>query len=84
MIKYLLTCRSLTYAQKIAHILASSGLNAVVMRAPYEIGSEGCGYCVKIPEKNLNASLRELNRHDMGPVKIFAQYENGRTSEVRL
>ena len=82
MINYLLICRSLTYAQRTAKALERAGIAAIVMRTPSEIASEGCGYCVKIPERRLSETLVLLKNHELSPSRIYMIYYDGRLTEV--
>ena len=82
MINYLMTCRSLTYAQRTAKTLERAGITAIVARTPHDISTEGCGYCVKISEKRLSDALVTLKNADLSPKRIFIMFSDGRFSEV--
>ena len=82
MINYLLVCRSLTYAQRTAKALERAGITAIVMRTPGEIATEGCGYCVKIPERRLSETLVMLKNHELSPSRIYMMLSNGHLTEV--
>lgn len=82
MINYLLLCRSLTYAQRTAKALGRAGIAAIIVRTPSNIASQGCGYCVKIPERRLSDTLVTLRRHDLSPSRIYMIYSDGRLTEV--
>jgi NADH/NAD ratio-sensing transcriptional regulator Rex len=84
LINYLLICRSLTYAQRTARALEKAGIAAMVVRTPGNIHTQGCGYCVKIPEKRLSEALVTLKRHELSPSKIYMMYSDGRATEVPL
>jgi len=82
LINYLLICRSLTYAQRTAKALERAGIAAIVNRTPSEIASEGCGYCVKIPERRLSETLVLLKNHELSPSRIYMMFSDGRLTEV--
>lgn len=82
MINYLLICRSLTYAQRTAKALERAGIAAIVMRTPADVASEGCGYCVKIPERRLSETLVLLKNHNLAPTRIYMMYSDGHLTEV--
>ena len=84
MINYLMICRSLTYAQKMAKVLERAGITAIVTRTPQEISEEGCGYCVKVSEKRLSDALISLKDADMTPNRIYLLFANGHFSEVSV
>ena len=79
MLNYLLMCKSLTYAQRTSRALERSGITSAITKSASGIG---CGYCVKITEKKLAASLTALNSAGLGPTRIFLQTADGSVSEV--
>ena len=83
MINYLLICRSLTYAQRVAKALENSGISAVVMRTPYEISSQGCGYSVKISEKRFSQAIVVLKAAGLSPLKVYTLYSDGHVMEAK-
>lgn len=80
---YLIICRSLTYAQRMAHLLERAGISGYVMRAPKLIASEGCAYCVKVAERRLADTLKLLQREGMAPKQVFLQSADGAYREVQ-
>ena len=83
MLYYLIVCRSLTYAQRTAHVLERVGISGSVQRSPKLISREGCGYCVRIPERRLTDALMILRREGMAPKQVFLQSADGEYSEVK-
>ena len=79
---YLLLSRSLTYAQRSVKSLGRIGISAAVSRIPQSISVDGCGYCIKINEKNLTNSLVELKSLGLSSNRIFAAYDDGSYKEV--
>ncbi len=57
---YLIMCRSLTYAQRIANALDRAGVRARVLRAPAELSPTGCGHAVRLPPRYLTAAMPVL------------------------
>ena len=84
MVNYLITCRSLTFAQRTAKRLAQGRITAIVTRTPIAISSEGCGYCVKVPERHIEDALTVLKRTELYPKRLFKLYENGELFEVAI
>ena len=82
MVYYLIICRSLTYAQRTAQVLERVGIPGWVQRSPKLISKEGCGYCVRIPERRLADALTVLRREGMSPKQVFLQTAEGEYSEV--
>ena len=83
MVYYLIICRSLTYAQRTAHVLERAGIPGYVLRAPKAISREGCGYCVRIAERRLTDALVVLRREGLAPKQVFLQSADGGYSEVK-
>ncbi len=79
---YLLLCRSLTYAQRASRTLEHAGVTATVTKVPKSVSGQGCGYCVKVSEKNLAKSLSALNGAGLGPSRVFLQETDGGFTEV--
>jgi hypothetical protein len=79
---YLLLCKSITYAQHAARALERAGITAIVTRAPQRIAAEGCVYCVKISGRYLSDALVTVRNAGIGNVRVFAQYADGKLSEV--
>lgn len=84
MVSYLILCRSLTYAQRTAHALERSGIAGYVMRAPRDISSEGCSYCVKIAENWLDKALVVLQKSGLSPKQVFILREDSSLGKVEL
>ena len=72
-----LLCRSLTNAQKAARIIQKSGMFAVVTKAPQGADPGGCGYGVKIAQRNLDAALALLARSDVEVLRTVELPERG-------
>lgn len=80
--QYLLLCRSLTYAQRASRILERRGITATITKVPKSISGQGCGYCVKVSEKNLAQALSALRDEGLGPSRVFVSEKGGSLSEV--
>ncbi|MBQ9166252.1 MAG: DUF3343 domain-containing protein [Oscillospiraceae bacterium] len=84
MLYYLIVCRSLTLAQRTAAALERAGIGAHILRTPSQITERGCGYSVKLSQKNLSQALVVLKRVDLSPRQIFITEPDGSYREVRL
>jgi len=84
MVSYLILCRSLTYAQKAAHVLERAGLTVSIQRAPKEISKEGCAYCVRVSERKIEAALGALRATGTRFGGIYRKDPNGMPREVTL
>lgn len=59
--RYIIMCRSLTYAQRAAAALTRAGITAPIFRAPQELTDMGCGYCLGIQGHRFQTALRVLD-----------------------
>lgn len=84
MVYYLITCRSLTYAQKASRALERVGITATIMRTPKCLSKEGCSYCVKVSERRGAPALAILQEADIRISRVFLLYPTGKTREVSL
>ena len=81
---YLITFRSVTFAQKAQRALKRADIESVLQRTPKELSRRGCGYCLRIrPNKITFArSLLETDGVEFG--KCYGVRENGSIEEVQL
>ncbi len=84
MLNYLIMCRSLTYAQKIANTLERAGIHAWVIRSPASITPSGCSHSVKIAQKNLTRALQLIHSFRLSYVGIYMRTEEEGYQEVSL
>lgn len=68
---YLFMFRSLTVAQRAARRLGPAGVRAAVIRAPYSLSADGCGYCIKISGVQSGHAFQVLEDTGLSPRKIF-------------
>ena len=80
---YLIMCKSLTYAQRAARVLEQAGITAIVTRAPRDISTGGCAYCVKVSESRLADALYQLNSAMLAPGKVYIYGPGGMASEIQ-
>lgn len=82
---YLIMCRSLTYAQRVANALERAGISSHVLRSPAEISPAGCSYSVKLPARYLSRALTILNQRRLPYAGIYVSgAEYGGYREVKL
>ena len=68
---YLIMCRSLTYAQRIANALETAGVPARVLRSPAEISPSGCSYSVRLPARSLAKTMAVLKHTGLPYLGIY-------------
>lgn len=79
---YYLTCRSLTYAQRVSRALTAAGIRNMVVRTPQRMSREGCGYAVRIGGDALSHALGTLASSDLPPKRVYRQLPAGGYEEV--
>ena len=82
MSNYLLSYRSLTYAQRVSHLLERAGIPSSVIKLPKGVSSEGCGYGIRVSGRYLNTAKDMLASADVRPRKIFLLSDDGSAVEV--
>lgn len=83
MFKYLLTFKSLTYAQRGLNILSRAGIVGDIVRTPKSISSAGCGYGIRISGKDYIKANDLLSAVLIFPERIFSIDRSGKYSEVQ-
>lgn len=79
----LILFRSLTYAQRAAHLLERSGMTATVRKAPQGLTDRGCTYCVRLRANLLSSALTLLKQRGLEHGMVFLSREDGSWQEVR-
>lgn len=80
--RYLIMCRSLTYAQRANSALERAGITASISRAPQGLTGSGCGYCVRVADNRFHSALGVLERSNVPYGKLFRAEPDGRYVEV--
>ena len=80
--RYLIMCRSLTYAQRAQRTLERAGVTASIQRAPQELTTEGCGYCVRVRAVSFQDALRLLREKNVSYGRLFRIESAGIYTEV--
>lgn len=68
---YLIMCRSLTYAQRIANALEAAGIKVRILRSPAEISPSGCSYSVRLPARHLAKAVAVLKHTGLPYLGIY-------------
>ena len=79
----LILFRSLTFAQRAAHVLERGGFTATVRKAPQGLTDRGCSYCVRLRAGRLSGALTLLAQRGMEHGKVFLLREDGNYQEVQ-
>lgn len=82
--KYIIMCRSLTYAQRASKALERSGISSAITKAPQGVTVSGCSFGVRVQGKHVKNALETVKKSGITVGKIFSLDESGRASEVTL
>ncbi len=72
-----LTCRSLTYAQRVSRALAAAGVQNTIIRTPQNMSREGCGYAVRIQGRALSRAMSVLAAAKLPPRRVYRPAAGG-------
>ena len=82
--RYLIMCRSLTYAQRAARALERSGIGTGVLKAPAGLTGNGCSYCVTVSATKGQRAVKILRSENLLQGKVYLQKADSSTEEVWL
>lgn len=77
-----LTCRSLTYAQRVSRVLTAARIQNIIIRTPQNMSREGCGYAVRISERALAGAMSALASAQLPPKRVYRPGAVGGYEEV--
>lgn len=78
---YLLTFRSLTYAQRAARVLERAGVVGTVSRVPKAAAAKGCAYCVTIAARHKARAVDVLTLAGLAPERVLLRNADGTLEE---
>ena len=79
---YLITFRSVTYAQRGEAVLRSAGVFATLQRAPRHLEERGCGYSLSIHKTDISRALEILRTRQIPFRKVYLRHSSGEMEEV--
>ena len=81
---YLVTFRSVTYAQRGERLLQRMGLDCTLRRTPRELSQRGCGYCLALRGRDVVAAVGLLREQEVPFGKVYARTAAGTMEERAL
>ena len=81
---WLITFRSVTYAQRGERLLNRFGLDCTLRRTPRELSQRGCGYCLAIRGRDAIAAAELLREQEVPFGKVYARTAGGNMEERDL
>ena len=82
--QWLITFRSVTYAQKGEHYLKKAGISCALQRTPKELSRRGCGYCLRLQGLDAIKAVEQLQEARLPYEKVYAIQIDGRPEERLL
>ena len=82
--QWLITFRSVTFAQKGEKILKQAGVECILQRTPKELSRRGCGYCLRLRGNSAFRGAELLHRAELPFEKVYALSDDGHPEERML
>ena len=79
--EWLITFRSVTYAQRGEKVLKNGKIACRLQRTPKYLTERGCGYCLRLQETDVPAAVALLRRDKLSYEKLYALRADGSTEE---
>ena len=73
MLESILVCRSLTYAQRTLRALRAAGFRAELTRLSAAEAGDGCGYGVRLRQRDRAAALALLAGKNLAPRRVLEE-----------
>ena len=82
--EWLITFRSVTFAQRGEKALRNNRIACRMQRTPTHLTERGCGYCLRLPSVDIPNAMDILRREKLPYEKVYAVKEDGSTQERML
>ena len=79
--EWLITFRSVTFAQRGERVLRSGHVPCQMQRTPKYLTERGCGYCLRLQELDVPTAVEILRREKLPYEKLYVLREDGGTEE---
>ena len=81
---YLITFRSVTYAQRGVRLLNRQGERCSLKRTPRWMEEQGCGYSLRLQTDNIERAVTLLRGEQLPMRKVYLRREDGSLEEITL
>lgn len=81
---YIITFRSVTYAQRGERILNREGIRCSIQRTPKQLQVRGCGYSLRLWMADVTSAVELLKENGVNISRIFTENRDGTVEEVML
>lgn len=81
---YLITFRSVTYAQRGERLLSRGGYPCSLRRTPRWMEEQGCGYSLRVQTRGISGAVELLRQEKIPLRKVYQQHGDGTLEEIGL
>ena len=81
---YLITFRSVTYAQRGERLLNRWGERCSLKRTPRSMEEQSCGYSLRLQTDNIERAVTLLRGEQLPMRKVYLRREDGSLEEITL
>lgn len=81
---YVITFRSVTFAQRGERQLTQNGIGCILRRTPRWMEQRGCGYCIRVPDRQAPDAVRLLRQGKIPFGRVYWLEEGQEPREVSL
>ena len=81
---YLITFRSVTYAQRGERLLSRGGDPCSLRRTPRWMEEQGCGYSLRVQTRQISEAVKLLRQEQIPMRKVYRQNGDGTLEESGL
>ena len=81
--EWLITFRSITFAQRGERAMKKNGIPCALQRSPKAISQRGCGYCLRMWERDAIRAVGILQKEQLPYEKVYV-LEDGKLEERLL
>lgn len=78
---WIITFRSITFAQKAQRLLRREMMETILQRTPAGLSDRGCSYCLGLRERDMTGAMALLRREHLLTGKIFSRNGEGQWEE---
>ena len=82
--EWLITFRSVTFAQRAERILNNNRISCRIQRTPKHLTERGCGYCLRLQSGDIPNAMVIIRKEKLPYEKLYAVREDGSTEEQRV
>lgn len=82
--EWLVTFRSVTFAQRGERAMQRHGIHCMLQRSPKAISQRGCGYCLRLRDQDAIRAVGILQKEQLAYEKVYVMMEDGGMEERLL